>query len=501
MGRRTTPKAESQGFGKSTGATSFEQQMIKDTSNLSWKNTVGAPFTLRNNDESASQVASFKAAVSGIARLEFVAMPGVQSTGNNAVSSVQLAADQLFSVVRHANSGKANYEPVDLMLYFLASSNLHMYYEWMKRVYGVVKASYSAFSAYQPRILLSSMNVNATNILQNIDSLRTYINSYAQAVNAAVAVPKTLRMVTRHRSLCSHVFKDAENEQAQLYVFEPSGFWRYSPRSATTGGEMAWDSLTGELTLSDIVALGDKLLTAIVDEEDIVSIMRGDVIKAYGTDLQNLPPVDATYGVKPEFNSNALLQIHNATVLPHVSASIGQSEGLMRSIVKDVDPTTTNNEIQTKAEQLVCSLDRLIDLPFGDPSPDDTYAVTALMGMRRSDGTYAVGTEYLRDVSIYTRGLNAANTVKLDRILPAVAQGTGYTQQFVDQEVESARLHKFGCAPMQYLWLMTWTDANKSVDSLTLNAINTDLDVYAVMTLQTLENIHDARARIELGIG
>lgn len=80
---------------------------------------------------------------------------------DNPNSPINVAARNVYSYVRHANSGHANYDAPDLMLYLCAMDSIYSYLSYLKRVYGVV-STYSYTNRYYPKAVIQAMHVDST---------------------------------------------------------------------------------------------------------------------------------------------------------------------------------------------------------------------------------------------------------------------------------------------------------------------------------------------------
>ena len=98
--------------------------LLESVGKLSFGNPLGATFNL-SNDQLTVDLADDEARVPGIAVINTVPGPG---EGHDFTSAANIAARNIYSFVRHANSGHSNYDSVDLMLYLLAMDEAYMHY-------------------------------------------------------------------------------------------------------------------------------------------------------------------------------------------------------------------------------------------------------------------------------------------------------------------------------------------------------------------------------------
>lgn len=292
-------------------------QLMKDVSSFSFNSALGSDITVNSGKlEGGMQANHFR--VPGI--LSIMTTPTVGAS-NNINTPVNIAARNIYSFVRHANSGHANYDPADLMVYLLAMDSIYTYWSYMTRVYGTAQI-FSQTNRYVGDAYLNAMGVDANSVRTNLADLRAYINMFAVKASA-MCVPKTMTYFVRHSWMYSNMYKDEDVSKSQVYMYVPAFLYKYAliggisglsavPVTArvATGGSIT--GLAG-LGINELVGIGDTLLNAVLGQEDM-GIMSGDILKAYGPEnLWKLSPVPEDYAVFPVFSEEMLAQIHNTS--------------------------------------------------------------------------------------------------------------------------------------------------------------------------------------------
>lgn len=257
------------------------------------------------------------------------------------VDPVNVAAVDIYSFVRHANSGHANYDPADLMLYFMTMDSIYTFWSWMTRIYGVCK-TYSQVNRYIGDALITACGADPDDIRANLAQFNTYINQFA--VQASVlAVPGDMTLFARHSWMYQNVYMDEDNAKAQLYLYAPAALHKYTLDDESKGMLQAFPVCQGmsddrtiftgiprKNTFAQIMAMGDELLNAALSQED-VGIMSGDVRKAYGPEkLWRFAQLPLDYAISPIYSEEVLLQIHNTDYT-----------GLMLGVLEDHEGTLT----------------------------------------------------------------------------------------------------------------------------------------------------------------
>lgn len=238
-------------------------------------------------------------------------------------SPVNIAMRNIYSYVRHANSGHSNYDAPDLMLYLLAMDSVYSYHSFLKRLLGLINV-YTPLNRYYPSDLIQAMGVDPEDIRGHIADLRGYINTYAVQMGS-LCVPNSMSYMARHTWMYENIYLDSATGKAQTYFYTPSSFYQFRINSTTGAGELfqarflSPTYLTGNFgnlkKFSDLRAYGQQLLQPIITNEDM-NIMSGDILKAFGENgVVKVSGVMDGYMVIPVYNPEVQSQIENATVL------------------------------------------------------------------------------------------------------------------------------------------------------------------------------------------
>jgi len=297
-------------------------QLLKDAASLAFSNRTGDLLEL-------GIPGSYKYSLSnpGICVLKWVPSVGKVSGSfdpNAATDPINMAALNIYSYVRHANSGSANYDAPDLMAAIMAADCVFSLIAHLIRAYGVARL-YDQKNRYLPKALLTSLGFNAGNILNNLANFRYMINNVI-AKASVIWVPSNMSLVTRHFWMNSNIYKDADTSKAQLYAFVPKSTWKFEPAASTTGSSCSVVDIDfSGYTVDQIGYFMDQLLDPIISDEDM-GIMFGDMLKAYGKEnLYSINMISEDYIVMPTFNKEVLMQIHNSIALQIPLSGLKQS--------------------------------------------------------------------------------------------------------------------------------------------------------------------------------
>lgn len=356
-------------------------QLLKDYASYPFGNPLGCTLTDQNS--------YFKNPIPGVCTIWFAPSIGYST---DETSPINVAMRKLYSYVRHANSGAANYDAPDLMLYVLCVDSARMYLEWMKRIYGVF-FNYTAFNRYYPRILVEAMGGDYDNLEANLAAFRGYINQYAVKLNQ-LWVPEGLSYTKRHQWLCSHYYVDSQDSyKAQTYVHVPYAYYRFEVTGDPAVGQATLvDSPAGDLAA--IIRFGNGLLNPLITNEDI-GIMSGDILKAYGANgVAVTTGIAEDYRVLPEYSKEVLSQIENCTLcgtnIIRPSFDVTQDTtiggGFLKSSPKvNIFPVGSETLVQPQAsvqqniaDALAAPITgpRMLNLHHSDVKPEDVIVAT-----------------------------------------------------------------------------------------------------------------------------
>jgi hypothetical protein len=295
-----------------------DNQLVTDVASVSFNTALGNPITLRGALGITYSVNDASVYLPGIMSIYTTPTIGISTNAN---SPVNIAMRRLYTFVRHANSGHSNYDPADLMIYLLAMDSIYTYWAYMVRAYGVAQV-FSRTNKYVGDALLTAMGVDP-NIRESLADFRAYINTFA-AKAQQWCVPRVMTYFLRHNWMYSNVYKDEDNDKAQMFMYVPATLYKYNPTLSDGAGGLEAFLIAAEVGSSgyfayktlpnnyvDLVAIGNALLNALAGQEDI-GIISGDILKAYGAEnLWKIDTIPTDYQVIPTFSEEVLEQFHN----------------------------------------------------------------------------------------------------------------------------------------------------------------------------------------------
>lgn len=461
-------------------------ELMQLAANIPFSQATGTAFNLDlYNDETGSQaVLSNDFVIPGIMTMQLIPCPtGVTSPS----SPLNIAATSIYSFVRHANSGTANYKAPDLMLYCVAMGQVYSYLNFLQRVYGCLDL-YANMNRYLPRALVQAQGVDYNSLLLNKPNFKYGIDTLIHKA-ASLAVPAAFTYFHRLAFLFSGIYAEGESIKDQLYMYVPRGFMQFSDTASETGGSLQYIGFQSGTpkTYQQLIDYGNQLLDPIISS-GTSNIMSGDILKAFGSNgilkLQTMPEV---YIIQPTTDLTVLEQFQNATFINAVPStlSITQSmKGLQSSLVSNVtfakDPLTVG--ILNGAKVLTTILTT--------PTAADVMERTRLMlhGNESTDGmTVSMATEIPTYLDMWRidpgTGLASNIGVPLYHLTTSSANSSTVAQALgIHCYLENFKFH-----PVVY-YFQNYTNP----DATELYNIAIDFDNYAIINTRDLSRMNEA---------
>lgn len=338
-------------------------QMVKDVTSLAFNQATGLRL-----DWGTKNMGGAMPSIPGVAVLNLHPTVGKSIDQNSAIN---VAARQIYSFVRHMNSGSKNYDPTDLMMYLMAVDNLYSFHAWMRRTYGLLQV-YAYNNRYYPLGILHGMNINAEDIMNFLPTFRAYINMFALRAST-LCVPNVLSIMKRHYFMYEGVWMDSSSVKGQVYAFNPDGFYHWDKnQQGTKLSYVALDEASeGSMKFTFIRDMGNQMLNSLLNEED-VGIISGDILKAFGVgSLWHLPDTPEDYMASVSFNAEIMTQIHNATIVESVSG-----DAITQDLSGDGPIIKYDPKIHVSCPFVEGN--RLLSAPIDQPSNDLVLEMTRL---------------------------------------------------------------------------------------------------------------------------
>lgn len=383
--------------------------LLKDAASFPYSRPAGVPFSLGTFDLSPD-VSPEKVSTRfpGILVYNIDTAPGI---ANHESDAVNVSAKNLYSFVRHQNSGHANYDAPDLMLYILGVKEALSWYATLVRVYGLLDL-YTPLNRYVPEGLVSALGFDFADLISQMADFRYIINYFGARLNAMV-IPVDMPIIQRHIWMFSGIYADGTSQKAQLFAYKMAGYRTFVETGAEAkyGGKLKYHLLPSTpIKLAKIREICDEIMDPLIASEDM-NIMSGDILKAFGSSVLNISSITEQFSVQPVYSEEVLSQFQNAISLPHVAdgGTLDIAQDPTTGVLK-FTPTFTipsKNPSDMAAPMLASSIDRILTLYIDNPEPAHTMVASRLMYGAECDKktqkftVTTMGTEIVRNMDMW----------------------------------------------------------------------------------------------------
>lgn len=485
--------------------------LTENAAKINSNNPLGMPYNVFNTTEVADDTVNkipwkyFDLYESGVATINFLPTIGMCE---EPTSPANIAFNNVYSYVRHANSGGRNYDSASLGMYITAADSAYMWYEVMVRLYGTLNL-YSGMNKYYPRALVRAQGFDFDALVNQIPNLQFRINRYAKVLST-LYMPH-FNIIDRHRWCCGNYFVDAPNAKAQTYVVKPVALYflqetgtheephdpleyavlecvqwskMYAATNATTEGPNL-------LTFTEIDAICTNFEKLIAFSSDM-ALISGDISKAYQGNVTSLDMVPDMFELYPKYDETVLHMFHNATLegslLAFNSLRITQEfndEGVYWYIYqKPLQPISGDSGSSFIMKHLRNGK-RMVDFKVDNPSTELIVEGTRFTSMRGPENHKSVfGTEICTTIVLhYYEATGAKGEPRLvSKSLNSVAVHT-------DDQIEAlGKLSAYNYAPGIFLFRTSGTTAEQTLHYL---AHFYDVDNYTVLDYDALKKLHE----------
>lgn len=347
--------------------------LLRDVASFSFEKPLGTTVLSGNNVSAWNSIA-------GVMGVTLVPTVGISK---DAQSPINLAAQNIYTRVRYKNSGAANYDAPDLMMYYVGMSSLYSVWNWAKRIYGYA-SEYKATNYYKAWAYAALDNVDLTNIVMNLANFRSYLNMAADRISAFV-VPSVFSYMTRQSWLYSNIYKDSDTTKAQEYMFVPGLFYTFDEMTSPKGSQLVAINVNANVSnikwnVNSIAGLIDTMINNLQYSSDIGN-MSGDTLKEFGESRFVLSHFEPDYKCEAVYNREVLTQFENMKWLRSLSSLFVQTNPDLSPLNITHDPNTNYIEYQpvyTVAAGEMLKPGMHLNFHWSNPSPEDVIVASRL---------------------------------------------------------------------------------------------------------------------------
>nr|AVX53575.1 putative capsid [Marmot picobirnavirus] len=452
--------------------------------NLPFNIPVGTKFNILRED---AQYTSSETAtqIPGIMTISLIPTIGPAQT---AVDPVNIAAQQIYTLTRKANSGAINYDKTDLMMTILAMDSAYMLYEILLRAYRTI-GSYNYMNRYLPDTLMNAQGFSV-DLYQSMADFRALLDLFAYRL-ASINIPDQFDFISRHSWLFSNIYKDAPTDKGQLYAFIPEGVYMWSEGNEGTKTHLEFVSF---MTLFDTSAHGglvrdlsqvahaiDMIMNPILGSQDVATIS-GDIAKAFGENgVIKITPIEDYAYLEPVYDMEVITQMANLNMIDHYSG-IGSIEQELSSTVNGPYLTQTIMANPTPQPFSPRQRNALLNFHKEDVTSDDIMVATRLVAFANESEMLTYGTELVNNIAIY---YSPTETNKVYRY--SIVQDYGFTNTNVNFARDITMWSAFDNAPTLYLYDLSETSG--AIDKFV--GFVQDVDNYTILSVEEATNLNN----------
>ena len=439
----------------------------------------------------------------------FDLMPTIGPT-QDATDPANVAAQQIYSIMRQANAGAKNYDPGDVMMLIQAMDSPYMLYNELVRAYRLYD-SYDPMNRYQPDALITALGFSP-NLVADRANFRTLLDTFAYRL-AAINIPDQFDFIKRHSWLYSNVYTDSERvSKAQMYAYRPDGFYVWTegvndePTKLVYTSRKSLYGYSGAVveTLDQIKHAIDTLTVPLLGSGD-VGIISGDLAKAFGDGgMIKIAPVSDHMSLYPVYSEEVVNQMMNASIMsaspktvPGVgdnSISLDYSNLTAGPLLKQI--ITLESNVHTELQPMV---KHLLNYVHAEPSVDNVLVSTRLITLGTNDArttsfrVSSCGSEIVTHAYVYYNEPNSSSMGEFTLAdlevfqYHSFAYQDGQTSANLVNFIETCLLtSKFDYAPTMYV--SDPADATR----LIFEGVIQDVNTYTWLDDQTIEKLNDA---------
>lgn len=325
------------------------ERIAKDVASYPYNKLPGSKFNIPWHSGTFSNFPDSATYLPNFCVLSYV--PGVGNTNDDANAGINIATKQLYTYVRHANSGARNYEGPDIMMYVLAMRDIYTRFFEAKRALGIAYAYYFENKNF-PDSLLRSIGIDPQDLRANLAQYRGRLNLLAAKINS-FAVPKYFKAFDRAAFISSYYFTDSTSIRGQAYIFRTAGYYTWSGTTSEQGTSLqfnfdpSFSSTSSTPAFSNVSSFKTVYLDTLEAQldalfyDDDANTMAGDILKAFDqSNLYQVADIPDPYVVLGTYDEDILAQIENSYAACNYTSATFAS-----TFTKEVLAITQENQI------------------------------------------------------------------------------------------------------------------------------------------------------------
>lgn len=236
---------------------------------------------------------------------------------NQHIDAVNMMGAKLYTLLSSFSGRTTTYGPCDVIMMIGAIASIAEYSEHLRRAFGVM-FTYNPRNRALPKALVEAMGFDFDDMSANLADYRMKFNMQMTRINQ-IPLLDNIGFIRKCRRIYQKVYADAPTSMYQMYVMIPNSVWKFDEDSYSTGSALKTfklSSLTDKKMGTHIQLLADMINRVVLSST--LQIVYSDILNLatkIHIPMWKFDYLSELYSVKPEYNRNFLLQIHNSTAL------------------------------------------------------------------------------------------------------------------------------------------------------------------------------------------
>lgn len=251
----------------------------------------------------------------------YVGQPGPAKSGIN------MMAAKLYTTMSSFTGRTASYAPQDVAMMILGISSIAETTEAVRRMFGLL-FTYNFRNRSVPLGILRTMGIDVDDFMANSSIYRQRFNALIARINQ-IPLLENIAFVAKSRDIYQRVYQDDPTDMSQLFYYMPSTAYRINETLSSTGTVLesvgfadtaygyGYSSGLNQTVMSQLLDTIESQITAML-ESSTLNFVYADILNMankVGVKTWQFDYLAENYVVIPEYNQNALLQMHNLTVM------------------------------------------------------------------------------------------------------------------------------------------------------------------------------------------
>lgn len=396
---KTMAGQQQKAFNDPTWYTHYRAQ-ADDVGSLSFASYTGLPYNVVAKTavtqkiqwtEGPESTPFVDAVAPGLLTFDVIPVCGISQ---DATSAVNVAAQQLYTLDRKANSGAVNYDKTDVIMLVLAMDSAYCLLEHYVRLYRVVDR-YLVENRYYPDVIVQALGYDLTEVTANFANFRYLLDNFVSKLGS-IDIPAQFDFIKRHSWMFSNIYTDSPGYRGQSYMYKLAGLYQFAEATDSTSLTYLKFRSLAQLEQRNITPKPDfitrvtnainAIMTPLLGSADVGTIS-GDLRKAFGESGMIKLATMANYEtLTPEYVPEVIEQMANGR-FPNLTDSIEDSFDESMNITQDMMDTASGPQIKWQPYinivnfGVLSATKNLLNYRMLENSVDNNFVATRLMSV------------------------------------------------------------------------------------------------------------------------